>query len=203
MRFSKTFFIFSIVLVAAAVFTATIVHALFYDPHPEVLGPEIAVPTAQQTQLETAMVQPPARLRIPSIEVDAAVQHVGVNAKGNMARPSNFKDVAWYKYGPSPRANGSAVIAGHLDNGLGLPAVFSRLREVRPGDAVIVEADDGTEQRFIVKNVQSYPYKEVPTSMVFSPNGPAGLNLITCDGNWIAKEKTYDKRLVVFAERVM
>lgn len=199
MQKKRALLIFAIILVSIATFTATVVHALFFHPDPEALGPEPAVPKLQSAEVSVRDTTPPTRLVIPSIEVDAKVQHVGVNAKGNMATPSNFKDVAWYKNGPSPGENGNAVIAGHLDNGLGLPAVFWRLRELRPGNEISIEAEDGSVQRFVVTDVQSYQYKEVPTALIFNPTGPAGLTLITCDGTWIAREKTYDRRLVVSA----
>src|SRR3989338_6962868 len=54
------------------------------------LVPEETAATAQQPQ---SPAQSPARLRISSLGIDAAVQHTGVNAAGRMATPSNFTDV--------------------------------------------------------------------------------------------------------------
>ena len=75
-----------------------------------------------------AKVEVPAmRISIPAIKVDAKIQEVGITAKGNMAAPRTFSEVGWYKYGPRPGETGSAVLAGHVDNGIAFPAVFSKL----------------------------------------------------------------------------
>lgn len=200
MRKATQFFILLITVTAGVIFLATAAQALFYNPDLEIAAPQLE---AQAVALRDEQIGLPARLRIPSIEVDAAVQHVGINAKGNMATPSNFKDVAWYKYGPAPGASGSAVVAGHLDNGLGRPAVFWRLRDLQAGDTIEVTGEDGVIRRFVVTGAQIYPYKNVPTGEIFDPSGNARLALITCAGTWIPKEKTYDQRLVVFAEPVL
>lgn len=198
MRKIGMFFILSIILVAGGVFAMTGVKALFYNPDTEVPAPsQMQIARAEEISIP---ISNPSRLRIPAIDVDAAIQHVGVNEKGNMANPSGFKDVGWYKYGPQPGASGSAAIAGHLDNGLGRPAVFWRLNELQAGDEIIVEAEDGSVRKFKVTGSKTYPYDDVPTEVIFNPAGSIRLNLITCAGNWIAKEKTYDERLIVFAE---
>ena len=119
-----------------------------------------------------------------------------------MGVPSNFSDVAWYKYGTVPGQIGSAVIDGHVDNGLGFLGVFKRLGELRRGDDVYVETEEGSRIHFVVTAVEHYPYKSVPTEFIFNRTGSAYLNLITCGGNWIKTEKTYDERIVVFTRLV-
>ena len=191
------FFLVSVLVLAVAAFATTAVRALLYAPETEVPVPMLAQPE------QSALADPtsnPQRLRIPAIDVDAAVQYVGVNAAGNMAAPSNFKDVAWYKYGPVPGASGSSVIAGHLNNGLGLDGVFADLKNLEAGDEIMVTREDGSEARFVVTEKRVYPYDEVPGDIVFNPAGPARLNLITCAGKWIKNLKTYNERLIVFAE---
>jgi len=42
----------------------------------------------------------------------------------------------------------------------------------------------------------------VPLQKLFLQNDKARLNLVTCDGAWIAGEKTYNRRLVVYAELI-
>lgn len=193
-------FMCAIVVLSGGMFATTFVRATLYNPDTEVPAP----PQAQVAGAEEIAIQVsnPVRLRIPAIDIDAAVQHVGVNDKGNMANPSNFKDVGWYKYGPQPGASGSSVIAGHLDNGLGRPAVFKRLDELKAGDEIAVEAENGSVQRFKITGARTYSYTDVPVEVIFNPSGSPRLNLITCVGNWIATEKTYDARLIVFAEPV-
>src|SRR3989338_5323252 len=144
----------------------------------------------------------PARLVIPALHVDASVQKVGVKADGNMATPSNFSDVAWYKHGTVPGQLGSAVISGHVDNGLALAGVFKHLPEIQIGDDVYVEQQDGNRLHFVVEAIEGYPYKDAPAEKIFAHNDAARLNLVTCEGVWVKSEKTYDRRLVVYTKLV-
>src|SRR3989338_9738347 len=71
------------------VFIDTATGALWYSPDTEVPAPE-----REEALEERALPEDePARLRVPKLGIDAFVQYVGVNAKGNMAAPSNFADV--------------------------------------------------------------------------------------------------------------
>jgi len=142
----------------------------------------------------------PKRLIIPRLAIDTDVQAVGIASDGAMAVPNNFSDAGWYRYGAAPGSLGSAVLTGHLDNGLGLPAVFYELRELRPGDEVFVVMQDGEELRFIVSDTEMYPYDEAPTELIFGRADAVRLNLITCSGRWLSSLRTYDHRLVVYAE---
>ena len=185
-------------LLATTLFTWTLVHAVWYAPELDMY-----VPAASSTP--ESVISPdavPVRLSIPSLRIDANVQYVGVNAIGNMGVPNNFTDVAWYKNGPAPGMRGSAVIDGHVDNGLGLAGVFKHLSDVRVGDDVYVERKDGTKVHFKVFSVVSYNYKMVPLDLVFRRTDGVYLNLITCEGNWVKGEKTYDQRLIVYTKLV-
>lgn len=143
----------------------------------------------------------PVRLAAPAIGVDAPVVHTGITRRGNMAVPSSYRDVGWYRYGTPPGGVGSAVMAGHLDNGASLPAVFNRLSELRPGDELLVYTAEGERIRFVVEDTQTYPFREVPTEKVFGRSDTARLNLVTCAGKWLSGEATYSERLVVYAVR--
>jgi LPXTG-site transpeptidase (sortase) family protein len=141
----------------------------------------------------------PARLMIPSIKVNAKVQHVGLTKAGNMGIPTNFKDVAWYKYGAIPGQEGSAVIDGHVDNGLALPGVFKHLKDIAVGDDIYIVAGNGQKTHFIVTDKTTVPKNSLTTD-IFSKTGPARLRLITCTGDWIAKDRTYSDRILITAE---
>lgn len=140
----------------------------------------------------------PVRLRVPAINLDANIQHVGVNASGEMDVPSNAVDVGWFHPGPSPGEKGSAVIAGHFDSENGQKGVFNNLDKLKTGDKLIVEDGDGKLTTFIVRGKRMYDPGYADE--VFSKNGAAHLNLITCDGVWDDTQKSYSKRLVVFAD---
>lgn len=185
-----------IVVAAVGVFVATLVHALWYAPESSIYVPEKIIAPSHTPLPE----EQPERLIIPKLEIDADVQYVGVTAAGAMGVPNNFSDVAWYKYGTAPGFEGSAVIDGHLDNGLGLAAVFKRLGELKAGDDVYVRQKGGTTLHFVVRSVEQYDRTDVPVEDIFNRTGGAYLNLITCEGRWIRTDKTYDQRLVVYTE---
>ena len=158
--------------------------------------------TVLASQAPPPPVAGPSRLVIPTIGVDAAVERVGLTHDGAMDVPSGPYTVGWYHFGSPPGAVGNAVIDGHVDyRGVG-PAVFWRLRELAPGDTLVVVTEDGDERRFRVTEVVSYPNASVPLERIFGPAASPRLNLITCDGTFIARDRNYDQRLVVYAEAI-
>jgi len=141
----------------------------------------------------------PARLKIPSLGVNAKVESVGIKDDGAMATPSNFDNVAWYSLGAKPGAQGSAVIAGHVNNALLKSGVFERLSQIKNGDYITVEDSAGKALVYKVSSVEEYQ-PDAPTDALFATTGPSLLVLITCDGEWVPSARSYDKRLVVIAE---
>jgi LPXTG-site transpeptidase (sortase) family protein len=141
----------------------------------------------------------PVRIEIPSINVDAKVIKVGLTAKGAMATPTIYSSVGWYKYGTMPGETGSAVLAGHVDNGLALPGVFRYLVNVKIGDDIYVILSDKTRIHFTVADRAVYDYKEAPADLIFNRSDGKYLTLITCTGTLVRSEHTYDKRLVLTA----
>jgi Sortase domain len=141
---------------------------------------------------------PPVRLVIPAIGVATRLVRLGLEADGAMAVPADYGRAGWFAEGPAPGQVGPAVIAGHVDSRTG-PAVFYRLRELRPGQAVLVELADGTRLRFVVEQARSYPKASFPTADVFGPVPSAALRLITCGGDFDRARGSYRDNLVVFA----
>lgn len=148
----------------------------------------------------TASVALPVRIIIPTLQIDTPIEIVGRTEDGAMQSPSNFRDVAWYKEGARPGENGSAVVAGHLDNALGIAGVFKNLDTLSVGSYVYVQTISGQKKRFRVMRVAEYRYDEVPTRELFEKSGGKYLNLITCSGSWLWKDGTYDQRLIVYTE---
>jgi len=141
----------------------------------------------------------PKRLYIPKIDVQSTIEQVGLDAQKRMDVPKLDMDVGWYKLGVKPGAQGSAVIAGHFDTKLGVPAVFYRLSELEEGDTIFVDDSSGKRQTFIVSKTASYDDAEFPINLVFTQNDAKRLNLITCAGDFNREERNYTKRLVVFS----
>lgn len=192
-----------LILVAVVLGGFAIWRGFFYYPNDEVDSGLVAgtpnLPDAGAEQISL-----PDHLLIPRLNIDADVQHLGITKKGNMAAPSNFTDVAWYKYGTVPGNVGSAVMAGHEDNAAGLDGVFKHLDDLALGDDVYVVDADGEKLHFRVTDKKVYPYNLSGTELnkVFNAKDKAHLNLITCTGEWVQALKTNDKRLVVFTELV-
>ena len=159
-------------------------------------GPIQAVESAVVPQSE-GPVQAPAdmRLIIPSIGVNAPVDLLGKDAKGEIQAPSKWNDVGWYDLGPAPGAPGVAIIMGHVDSHTG-PAVFIHLDRLRPGNRVLVDMA-GQRHTFEVTHSQNYPETALPLSRLFVDTGPSQLALLTCSGDFIRQVGRYNDRLVV------
>jgi Sortase domain len=140
----------------------------------------------------------PMRLEIPAIGVGTPLLRLGLDADGAMQVPGDFARAGWFAEGPAPGQVGPSVIAGHVDSRTG-PAVFYRLRDLRPGDPVLVERADGSRLRFLVERSGSYPKAAFPTRDVFGPVPVAALRLITCGGEFDRARGSYRENLVVFA----
>jgi sortase (surface protein transpeptidase) len=141
-----------------------------------------------------------ARILIPAIGVNAAIEPIGVLPDGTMAPPVQdpWNDVGWYNAGPRPGEQGSAVINGHLDRPGGTPAVFWNLNKLHIGDNVIVTDAHGKALHFHVIRIWFYAPQEAPVQDIFGNTGGSFLNLMTCAGVWIPSEHQTSLRLVVY-----
>ena len=156
-------------------------------------GQDLAAPKAHETAVE-----PPRRLTIPSIGVDAGFEYVGLTADGAMGVPKDPSKAAWYSLGPRPGEPGNAVVAGHVDWG-GKTVVFWRLRDLRAGDEVSVTAVDGKKYSFVVTSHRWYDAAAPAVDEVFGQTTDPELTLITCVGDFDRKTRQYLSRLVVRA----
>lgn len=144
----------------------------------------------------------PARLFIPAIAVNAVVESVGMDHSGNMDVPKKPDHVAWYNLGYLAGENGNTVIAGHLDTTTGAPAVFYRLSDLKPGNTIRIEDQEGKIFTYQVISLKRFAYDNFPVKKVFGPSDKNYLNLITCQGTFNAEKKVYSHRIVVISELV-
>ncbi len=145
-------------------------------------------------------ISPPIGLRIDALSVDAPIGAYGVDqSTGQMAVPDNVTEVGWYRFGPRPGENGSAVLAAHVDLAGSGPGVFFDLRTLQDGDRVVVLHEDGSESPFRVIARTTYEKQELPLDVIFSREGPAVLTLITCGGDFNSNVARYDSNVVVYA----
>jgi Sortase domain len=144
---------------------------------------------------------PPARLEIPAIGVSTPLVRLGLLADGTMEVPRDYGVAGWFSGGPMPGQLGPAVVAAHVDSRTG-PAVFYRLRDLRPGDQLRVVRADGRVVRFEVESLARYPKREFPYDEVFGATTTPALRLITCAGDFDRSQRSYRDNLVVSAIRV-
>jgi sortase A len=142
----------------------------------------------------------PKRLIIQKIDVDAAIESVGQDEKGNMDVPKKDENVGWYELGYKPGDEGSAVMAGHFDTRTGAPAVFYNISKLQPGDTIEVVDENDNSLTYSVTDTATYDFDKVPLQKIFATKGKKALNLITCEGVFDRESKNYSKRLVVYAE---
>jgi hypothetical protein len=142
----------------------------------------------------------PYRIKAPAVGIDAPIENLGRLPNGTMQVPSAFSVAGWYDEGPPPGAPGPAVIIGHVDNYTG-PAVFWRLRDLRPGDLVIITSAKGTET-FKVTSSESVAKATFPTAQVYGPVTDPELRLITCGGPFDRATGHYIDNTVVFASQI-
>ena len=190
-----------VALLSGLVFFAALL--LYFFPKNLIQGGSalIVENTTALSNQEQASVELPVRLKIPSINIDAPVEYVGLTSDGAMDVPKSPDDVAWFNLGPRPRENGSAVIAGHKGWKNNIPAVFDNLHKLRKGDKISVEDEKGVITTFVVREIRIYGKDEVVSDVFGSNDGKSHLNLITCTGVWNKAEKAFSERLIVFTDK--
>lgn len=140
-------------------------------------------------------------ISIPSANIKAQVNAMGINSAGAMDVTKDPKKATWFKLGPKPGKTGSAVIAGHSGYRGGI-ASFETLPKVNKGDIVTL-TNLKTNEILTFKVIKKKKYKADSTvNEVFDNKSGKYLNLITCVGRWDSSRGTHSERLVVFTELI-
>lgn len=198
-RIMQKVFISSTILLLTL--SATFILLYLFTPHqPRALPPVAVVTRSLHDATPGAVISPPVRLTVANIRVNALVNPVGLTKVGDMDIDSNAEEVAWYKSGPKPGEEGSAVIAGHYGWKDGVPSVFNDLNRLHKGDKISTTDDGGRVKTFIVTRTEIYTPHQDATYIFKSDDGRAHLNLVTCQGSWNNSAQTYSERLVVFTD---
>ena len=168
------------------------------DPTPQVVGAPVETTAAVSAPLAPVR---PVSLSVPAIGVRTDLIRLGQQTDGTVEVPADPDRAGWFDLGPPPGAHGSSVILGHVDSTSG-PAVFYRLKELRPGDRVVVRLDDGTTARFRVHSIETYANADFPAQKVYGRQGRSQLNLVTCGGAYDSSRGGYQSNVVVNARLV-
>jgi len=195
---------------------------------PTTLPPVYATPTPfvlgrlfnANLDIMAGAVEVPLEIQIPALKVNAPVLGVGLTAARVMDAPTGavgdpiWGTAFWYRGSGNPGENGTATIAGHVNDPLGRPQIFANLRELRPGDLIIIHVKYvGIDLRFIVDQMKVYSNKDSSDPAVLAliygagpvsgngplpaPDGLSHLTLITCAGNYTNGQ--FEHHTVVYA----
>jgi sortase (surface protein transpeptidase) len=143
------------------------------------------------------------RLILPTIGIDQTPVEGKVDpATNTMIAPHGPSDIAYYTYSAHP-GKGNAVFSGHVDYVNVGPAVFWNLRNLKPGDPIVVRLQDGLELRYAVESNETHSAAAGPWEELFAPDAaPDVITLYTCDGDFDAGSRNYSERRAVRAVRV-
>ncbi|MFC7530245.1 class F sortase [Actinoplanes sp. GCM10030250] len=143
----------------------------------------------------------PVKLRIPGLDLDAAVDAVGIDpATGDFAVPPSVDRVGWYRFGPGYTASaGSIVIAGHVDSADEGKGAFFRLGSLEAGDEVTLTGPGGQSRAFEVVARERFRKTAIPVERYFARDGAVQLTLITCGGPFDPETRHYRDNVVVTA----
>lgn len=152
----------------------------------------------------------PVRFAIPALYIDAPVITETLGEDAIPRVPGRPDQVAWYDFSASPGLNSNAVFSGHVDwqtrDGVPIPGVFYRLREMKIGDIVEVTLEDGASLTYRVTGNVATPYDDPNVVRVMNPTDRDVITIITCGGSWLSSSRSanggsYSHRIIVRAER--
>lgn len=206
-------YIASALLLLCGVFLLVREHVLL--PDPDFVMPQTPAPTPEPTPSPTPApdetpvptpsptpyVRPiPTRISFPAAKQSCEVFPSGVLENGQMEVIDRADAASWLEnaFGyprPAPGEEGNAIIAGHKSKD-GVAGTFKVLWDAKPGDAVVIDYEDGTQGWFYIHSLTRYPYQALPASVMSADADSPQLTLITCIGEWDSDGGTSSERLV-------
>ncbi|GGC94215.1 hypothetical protein GCM10011512_21560 [Tersicoccus solisilvae] len=145
----------------------------------------------------------PTRLDIPAIGVATDLIDLGRQDDGSAAVPPGEagSPAGWYRYSPTPGAQGPAVILGHVNTTTIPEGVFFRLHEMTPGRQFTVTRADGRVAVFQVDRLRTVRKDEFPTLEVYGNTARSEIRLITC-GDYEASSDRFEENTIVYAHLI-
>lgn len=198
---------------------ATVRRAGFYVFRERIAGTEtVAAHQAEcQVEAETSLAAPlilggrgddvayvaqsggPSRVQLGRLGIDAAVDAIGIDLKsGALGIPENIRRVGWWRDGATPGdANGTVLLAGHVDSAKKGAGALYALRNARRGDTVSVRHGNRT-LRYRVTTTRRMGKAALPSS-IYTRTGAPKLVVVTCGGPFDARTGHYRDNIVVTA----
>ncbi|MFE0631943.1 class F sortase [Streptomyces sp. NPDC058864] len=141
---------------------------------------------------------PPVEIRGPG-GFHAPLVPVAAAPDGVLELPESGRVGGWWALGAATgSAEGTTLIAGHVDTreeGIG---AFAALLSLEPGAAIDVVAASGDVHHYMVTARRTYSQRSLPAAL-FTRDGPPRLALVTCTGAYDSAKGGYDSNLVVYA----
>lgn len=136
-------------------------------------------------------------------DIVCPIDAVGYNSNGQMDTSHSAFRAAWFMYGGDPAHGGNTIIAGH-NRYSGKMGYFSIIQKGKlvSGDIVIVEMYNGEFAYYQVDTVNTYPYDEVPKTVMSTAGNPR-LTLITCLGDYSSLIHTSRHRVIAICYPVV
>jgi rRNA maturation protein Nop10 len=142
----------------------------------------------------------PKHIKIEVIGVDADIEIQEIIA-GQMQDPTGPTLVTWYKETTRLGERGNGVYAGHL-NYWGVPeGVFFAIKQLQPGDEIVLTGENDEEFIYAVAWVENQPGQDDPDPEVLGLTEEESITLITCGGEWDTTIAEYNERTAVRAVR--
>lgn len=144
----------------------------------------------------------PKEITLPSINAKGFIQPVGVDKTNQIVAPGNIHLAGWYTGSVKPGEPGLSIIDGHVQ-GVYDKGVFHDLAKLQADDSFNVTYGDNSVRAFKVVKINTMPANQATSALFYrDPAITSQLNVITCGGKYIASTNTYEKRVVVVAEKI-
>jgi sortase (surface protein transpeptidase) len=176
---------------------------------PTLAAPTAAAVAADATEEPAAQAAPgnhtaasqPVRLTIKDIGVDDQLQSVGLDKQRIPIVPKH--DIGWYNLSAMPGQGENIVLWGHVlrfRDSPKIPAPFARLKELKPGAAVVLYDKAGTAHDYVVTQQIWVTPDQVEYIL---PRGKEMVTMVSCIGDKIITNgEVVDEshRLITIAE---
>jgi hypothetical protein len=162
---------------------------------------EVAATARPATDVEPGQAGEPTRIVIEAVGMDQQIVSVGLDKKRVPIVPDH--EVGWYNLSAQPGQGDNVVLWGHVlrfRQTPKIPAPFARIKEVKPGAAVVLYDQAGKTHNYVVKQQLWVLPNEVEYIL---PKDKEMITLVSCIGDKVINNgEVVDEshRLITIAE---
>lgn len=152
-----------------------------YQQAPTVAKPFAAADPNTYTGTTPPPEMPPFTIAIPALGINAPVTESDIDTSGALILPTSDRTTRYTGAAALGAAEGSTVIAGHVNFADGSPGALAPLAKITKGTPVYVTDASGTRHEYKAHTAETLTKTGLPQEL-FTPAGPPQLVLITCGG---------------------